>query len=125
MKRFLTILVLAIALLGATYLVKPQLLRAPNHEAEVSQSVVEKDYVKYYGVEGKNAFVLLQATTAVEFKQYDFGVFVQSINGLKPDDKHFWKFYVNGQESQVGADTVQAHNGDILEWRLAEITNSN
>ena len=86
------------------------------------------DYVKYYGEDGKTAFDLLveqkvgDQTIDVQSKKYDFGVFIESINGTKPDDKHFWKLYINGQEAQVGADQLQTKKGDIIEWTIAEIT---
>jgi hypothetical protein len=81
----------------------------------------ESSYVVYYGENGKNAFDLLEAFTKVEYKQYSFGVFVESINGVKPDDKHFWKLYYNGQEAQVGASQLQTKDGDAIEWKIEEI----
>lgn len=120
MRKLLTILLLAAAVIGVTYLVKPEVLRAPSQQC--SGKEVKSDYVKYCGEDGKTAFELLKANTTVDFQQYDFGVFVKSIGGVTPDEKHFWKFYLNGTESQVGADQVQTRDGDLIEWRLAEIT---
>lgn len=129
MKKIIIILTIAAGIVGLTFLVKPRELRAPTerpvtNDAQIQTSldkVVSETYVKYSGRTGKTAFALLQETTNIEFKQYDFGVFVESINGVKPDSQHFWKLYVNGQESQVGVDQVQTRNGDIVEWRLEEI----
>ncbi len=127
MKKFILIIILAAALLGLTFIVKPRQAVAPEDQKTApvtdQRAVIGQDRVQYYGITGKNALELLQTTTAVEFKQYDFGVFVESINGIKPDDKHFWKLYVNGQESQVGADQLQTKNGDVIEWKLEEIKN--
>lgn len=122
MKKLLTILILAAALFGLTYLVKPQLLYAPSHQEVQQQPVVQNDYVKYYGQDGKTALEILKIVTTVQTKNYPgVGVFVQSINGVAPDERHFWKLYVNGSESQVGADQVQTKNGDTIEWKLEEI----
>ena len=124
MKKLLTIVLLTAAVIGVTYLVRPQLLRAPSNEQELvcSGNEVKNDYVKYCGQDGKTALELLLFTAPTDFQKYDFGAFVKSINDVKPDEKHFWKLYVNGAESQVGADQVQTKNGDLIEWRLAEIT---
>ncbi len=131
MKKIVIILVLILAAVGITFLVKPDISQAPSNGGALIQtrdeirneSIILQDYVRYPGEEGKNAFELLQKYTKVEFKQYDFGVFIESINGVKPDEKHFWKLYYNGEESQVGADQLQTKKGDIVEWRLEEISN--
>lgn len=126
MKKFFITIFLAAALIGVTYLVKPQQtdLRSQEERQTSQEEVlpqVTETSVKYEGQEGQTAFELLRAVTMVEFKQYDFGVFVESIGGVKPDEKHFWKLYVNGTESQVGSDQLQTKNGDIIEWKLDEI----
>ena len=128
MKKFLITIIIAAAVFGGLYLYQNRVVRPsgapsprPEQQAQCAGTEVKSDYVKYCGQEGKNAFELLTAATAVEFKSYDFGVFVESINGVKPDTQHFWKLYVNGAESQVGADQAQTKNGDLIEWKLEEV----
>lgn len=123
MKKTVIILFLAVAALGITYALLSQqsIVILGPWEITDQQPVISENYVKYFGQDGKNAFELLQATTPVEYKQYDFGVFVESINSIKPDKQHFWKLYVNGQEAQVGASSLQTKKGDVIEWRLEEI----
>ncbi|MCB9813224.1 MAG: DUF4430 domain-containing protein [Pseudomonadales bacterium] len=70
---------------------------------------------------GDNAFSLLQINADIEFKQYDFGVFVNSINGIIGDENHFWALYVNGEKSPTGADKTDLKKGDLVEWRYEEI----
>jgi len=128
MKKLFLIILIAVALGGGVYLWKNQPPASPVRETsqrptEEQLPVVTATEVKYRGQDGKNAFELLQATTNVEFKKYSFGVFVESIGGVKPDKDRFWKFYVNGAESQVGADQVQTKSTDLLEWKLSEVTN--
>lgn len=72
-------------------------------------------------VDGQNAFELLKAATKIEYKEYDFGVFVESINGVKGNDKFFWAFYVNGEQALAGADKTILQKGDKVEWRYEEI----
>ncbi len=72
-------------------------------------------------VDGENAFELLKNVAIVEYKEYDFGVFVESINGVKGDDEHFWSFYLNGEQAKAGADQTILQKGDKVEWRYEEI----
>ena len=122
-KKLIAIVIIVAAAVGMTYLVKPRRSIAPTqHETHTeNKPVIAADYVKYSGQDGKNAFELLQETANIEFKKYDFGVFVESIDGVKPDTKHFWKLYVNGKEAQVGADSIATKNGDTIEWKLEQI----
>ncbi len=127
MKKLLVILFLAAAAVGITYAWKPRQSIAPGNslypvnEQIQDQPIVFSDYVRYPGKGGENALELLQAITTVESKQYDFGVFVESINGVKPDEKHFWKLFYNGEEAQVGARDLQTKTGDVIEWKLEAI----
>jgi hypothetical protein len=74
------------------------------------------------GEDGKNALELLKAKYKVETKSFgDMGEFVQSINDQAPDNKHFWAFYVNGQQAQVGAGSYITRTSDLIEWRMDEI----
>ena len=123
MKKYLIAIIIAAAAVGGVYAYQHRYPTTGVRTAAPRPTEDQATDVKYRGQDGKNAFELLQLAAAnkVEFKQYDFGVFIQSINGVKPDSKHFWKLYVNGQESQVGADKLATHNGDTIEWRVEEI----
>lgn len=78
--------------------------------------------ITYKGVAGKNALELLRSNHQVATKMFSgVGEFVESIDGLKPDSKHFWSFYVNGKSSNVGADSYVTKSGDTIEWKLEEI----
>ena len=76
--------------------------------------------------EGMNAMALLQMTHKVETKDYGAGLgeFVESIDGAKPDSKHYWEFYVNGKSSNVGASSYVLKAGDKIEWKLSAINSS-
>jgi uncharacterized protein YxeA len=94
-------------------------------ESTQSQKTKEEktaEAVTYKGVEGKNALELLKASHKVETKTYEgMGELVTSIDGVTPDSKHFWAFYVNGQQSQVGASSYTTKATDNIEWKLEEI----
>ena len=76
---------------------------------------------------GVSAYDLLIATHVVKAKDFGggMGMFVESIDGIIPDSKHFWKFFVNGKSSNVGASSYVLKNGDKLEWKLDVISGSN
>ncbi len=93
----------------------------PVKEKTVEAKPVETA-IKYNGQEGKNALELLKAKYTVETKSYgSAGEFVESINGVKPDTKHFWKFFINGKSASVGAGSYVTKNADVLEWKLDAI----
>lgn len=76
----------------------------------------------YDGVAGKNALALLKASHKTETKSYKgLGELVTSIDGVKADSKHFWSFYVNGEQAQVGAGAYTTKSGDKITWKLEEI----
>ena len=129
-QKILIIVILAALAVGVGYYVNSQ--KAPSQYKQglypvsrelAGKTIVLSDYIHYPGEEGKDAFELLKKAVSgkVEAKQYDFGVMVESINGGKPDKDHFWKLYINGKESQVGADKLVTHKGDVVEWVVEKI----
>lgn len=71
--------------------------------------------------EGETAFDLLLAEHEVAYKEYDFGVFIESIDGLAGDDTHYWALYFNGEYAKVGADQLELMVGDEVEFRYEEL----
>ncbi len=87
----------------------------------VQQTVAGKQTTNTF-VEGQTALDLLKVTYKIETKNFSgIGEFVESVDGVKPDSSHFWKFYVNGKSSNVGAGGYKLQNGDQIMWELAEI----
>lgn len=137
-RNLLIVLALAAAAVALTFVAKPHQAVAPAPSASESgaptgqtpaiqntgESVVTATYVKYYGHDGRNALELLQGATTAQVKQFSFGAMVEGIGGVTPDAKHFWKLYINGQASSVGADQLQTHDGDVIEWKLEVIQNN-
>lgn len=79
----------------------------------------------YQIANAKTALDLLKSSHTVKTKVYaGIGEFVESIDGVKPDSKHFWAFYVNGVSSNVGASSYNLKNNDKIEWKLSAISNS-
>ena len=68
-----------------------------------------------------NAFELLKSLHKVTAKTYDFGVFIEEIDGVKNTEKNYWALYVNGEYAQKGADQTILQKGDTIEFRYEEI----
>lgn len=58
---------------------------------------------------------------AVKTKQYDFGVFVESIGDKMGTQDYFWKYLVNGKEGTVAGDKQEVRDGDTVEWRYTKV----
>ena len=70
----------------------------------------------------ETAFSLLnealgQNNIEAETQQYDFGVFVKSINGFESSAEMAWIYFVNGEAGQVAADQTKVSPGDTVEWK--------
>lgn len=90
--------------------------------SQVSEQKKEASEVSYQGVEGKTALDLLKSSHTVETKTYDgLGELVTTIDGVAPDSKHFWSFYVNGKMAEVGAGQYNTKAGETITWKLDAI----
>lgn len=67
------------------------------------------------------AFDLLQQNAQINYKMYDFGFFVEDINGIKSSSDYFWAFYVNGVKAEKGADQIRLKVGDKTEWKYEKV----
>jgi len=96
---------------------------AQQGQQQATQMPADPDaHTRYAGVEGKTAMELLKSFHTVETQDFgDLGEFVESIDGMKPDSRHYWAFYLNGEQSQVGASAYVTKPTDIIEWVLEEI----
>lgn len=75
-----------------------------------------------------NVFSELQKYAAennIEIKynnNYDFGVFIESINGVKNGDGgKYWQYYVGGVLGDVAADKKALKKGEGVEWRFEKV----
>lgn len=50
-------------------------------------------------------------------KQYDFGIFVESIGGVENSKERSWIYFVNGKSGEVASDKYEISEGDLIEWR--------
>ena len=127
-SKLLVILAILLGLIAVNFLIdKSDVLIDQNQESTTSSQteILEQQTtqpVSYQATaDGQNAFELLQANADIAFKEYDFGVFVDSINGVAADNTHFWALYVNNEQATAGATQTILQNGDLVEWRYEEL----
>lgn len=57
----------------------------------------------------------------VTTKTYDFGLMVESINGIKNGAENFWSYSINGKMGSIAADKFILKDGDKVEWKFTKI----
>ncbi len=122
--KLLILLAVAVVAVAAFFVFKP----SPTSQSpagtvdQATKEATKSIEYSYLGQDGKNALEILKSSYNVETKTSDgLGEFVTSIDGRVPDDKHFWAFYVNGEQSQVGASSYITKSTDAITWKLEEI----
>jgi len=110
----------AIILAFGLYLIVPD--RNICHPTDATEKVVANCQVSYSGIEGKNALEILKASHQVETQKFSFGELVDSIDGVKAPSTHFWAFYVNDKQAEVGAGDFVTKDTDSITWKLEPIT---
>lgn len=76
-----------------------------------------------------NVFTVLEALSEYGKKfdlkynnNYSYGVFVESIAGIKNGDEgKYWQYYVNDKLGEVAADKKEVKAGDNVEWRFEKV----
>lgn len=128
-----TIIIVIIGVVGAAFALtesavnqkaKTENLQTQEKTTQQSQvlRLVPGSQVIYKGQEGKSALEILKANHRVETKDFSgVGEFVAAIDGVEPQTTHFWSFYVNGSQAQVGASAYLTKDSDTIEWKLEEI----
>ena len=84
------------------------------------------DSYSYAFTEEKSAFDMLkeiaqQENISIETQQYDFGVFVKSIDGFEGTSEMAWMYYVNDESGTVAADQYKLKGDDLVEWKYIEL----
>ncbi len=88
---------------------------------QTEQNKIVKQYLFQADQAGQTPFSLLRDNTDAQYTQYDFGVFVTSINGQLANENYYWAVYVNNKYAEEAADKIQLAIGDQVEWRFEEI----
>ncbi|MCK5332718.1 DUF4430 domain-containing protein [Candidatus Parcubacteria bacterium] len=72
-------------------------------------------------------FDITKENTELEYNNnYNFGVFIESINGVKNGDEgKYWQYYINGMLGEVAADKKDLKSGDEIEWKFEDVSGFN
>jgi hypothetical protein len=77
--------------------------------------------LSYPGQDGKTALdLLLENDPDAQVEGEGEQAMVTGINGRTADDakKEFWALYVDGQQAQVGAGSLETKDGQTITWKL-------
>jgi len=69
--------------------------------------------------------VLEKSGLKLKIQEYDFGSFVEGIDGVggNGEDK-YWVYYVNDEVGQVAADNYMLEAGDNVKWNFEEMNDN-
>ncbi len=59
----------------------------------------------------------------IEGDESEFGLYVKKVNGIVADydkDKTYWAFYVDGEYSMVGAESVKIEEGKVYSFEVSK-----
>lgn len=56
-----------------------------------------------------------------EYEEYDFGIMINSINGIKPEKDEFWKIFINNTEASMGVNSIKVRPEDKITFKLEKI----
>ena len=96
-------------------------------EISVSLKIISGENEKKYKLdnisEESTVFDILKESIEIEYNNnYSYGVFVESINGIKNgDDGKYWQYYINNTLGDVAADKKILKEGDNVEWRFEKV----
>jgi hypothetical protein len=101
--------------------ISPTPLVSPSPEfVEEIPSIMEYSFTAT--ISGQTAFELLTSNVEeVEYTEYDFGTFIESIGGIAGSNEKFWAFYLNKEKAQAGADVTVLEEGDQVQFIYEEI----
>lgn len=100
----------------------PKVLVEQPAKPQVSVVIENGDLKIEAAVSAKTAYEALQKLASenkleIKIKQYDFGVFVESINKISNNKNLSWIYFVNGKSADVAADKYELKEGDKVEWK--------
>ena len=122
MKKKYFLLVLATAgIIIAAFSLAPK-YKPTREPSNVDQSTESPSTYTIQVEEEATAFDALKnlaekENISLETQQYDFGIFVKSIDGKESSAETAWIYFVNGESGTVAADLYKLKPGDVVEWK--------
>lgn len=107
---------------SVTVLIKNGTKTLTNSVVHGEKGWITKDKTPKGKCAGSSALGALDAAThgrwAGKYYASVGGVFVTSIDGVKPKGSNYWGFYVNGKSSSTGVCSVKLHAGEKLLFKV-------
>ena len=102
--------------------VKTQVELTIDYAGEVEKETEVKTVEIDEGDTAWDVLVLAIGEENVGYQDYggDLGIFVQSIDGVKPKGSKFWLFKVNGKGADVGVSAYKVKSGDKIEFEISK-----
>lgn len=68
--------------------------------------------------------LLKQAEIALDYTEYDIGIFIEAIGGIQNDkkEKQNWMYYINGESAKQGVGKQVVKPGDKIEFRFEKVS---
>lgn len=107
--------------------VNENLVQDLNTDISISLRIIAGNKEKVYELNGISnkltVFDVTKENTELEYNNnYDFGVFIESIDGIKNGDEgKYWQYYINDKLGDSAADKKNLEDGDEVEWRFEEV----
>jgi len=67
---------------------------------------------------GANAFEIMKNNFDLKFTEYEFGVFIEEINGIKPSESEYWALYINDESASKGIADYTINEDMGINWKI-------
>lgn len=112
-----SLLMLILILIGFSVFRK-QSQNEPAAIQTTPQNLPSASQITYDCVKDKTALELLENKFTTETKVDNIGTMVLGINEVKPKEREFWAFLIDGKEATVGASAYKCLGTEKVEWKL-------
>ena len=135
-KSFFLILTLIFSV-SIAFLLKTDIISVGNEKNNITEDSEEKISVSLKIISNKNeksyelnnilkestVFDVLKNNADIKYNNnYNFGVFIESINGIKNgEEEKYWQYYINNVLGDVAADKKTLEDKNSIEWRFEEV----
>lgn len=68
--------------------------------------------------------LLKQTGIALEYTEYEIGIFIDAIGGIWNDkkEKKYWMYYINGEKAKLGVSKQVVKPGDKIEFKFEKVS---
>lgn len=96
-----------------------------QEETQEASSAATAELMQEYSFtaeeDGQTAFDIFESNLDLEYTEYDFGVFVEGVNGINGDEENYWAFYLNDTYAEKGIKQTIVIKGDIVSLKYEEV----